>query len=102
MPPVSCTGWVKVASGCGPLFPSQSAITSGLEAKPSRGYRRYQPVLARHSGPPPVRWQQALTGLSVLWHEGVEIDERGNFLRYAVGDAADHHAAIGMADKNDI
>jgi hypothetical protein len=32
-------------------------------------------------------WQQAETGLSALWHEGVEIDERGNFLRDAIGDA---------------
>src|SRR5215471_10934240 len=36
MPPVSCTGWVKVASGCGPLLASQSAITSGrLRPKPA-------------------------------------------------------------------
>src|SRR5271156_1556995 len=73
-----------------------------FEAEPSRGYRRYQPVLARRGGKTPVGRQKTQTELSVLRHEGVEIDERGNFLRHAVGDAADHHAAIGMADQNDI
>jgi len=46
--------------------------------------------------------QQAETGLSVLRQEGVEIDERGNFLRHPVGDAGDHHAAIGIPKQNDI
>jgi chaperonin GroEL len=40
MPPVSCTGWVRVASGCGALLASQSAITSG----------RLRPTLAEGIG----------------------------------------------------
>src|SRR5216683_4759131 len=73
-----------------------------FEADARRGYRRYQPVLARHGGKTQVGRQQAQQGLSVLRHEGVEIDERGNLLRHAVGYATDHHAAIGIADENDI
>ena len=73
-----------------------------FEAEASRRYRRYQPVFARHDGQMPIRRQQAEQGLSVLWHEGVEIDKRGDSLRHAVGDAADHHAAVGMTDQNDI
>ena len=102
MPPVSCNGWVKVASGCGALTLPKRDHLGTFEAEPSRGYGLYQPVLARHGDKTPVGQQHAEQGLSVLRHEGVEIDERGNFLRHAVSDAADHHAAIGMADENDI
>ena len=34
--------------------------------------------------------------------EGVEIDQRGDQLGDPVGDAGDHHAAIGMAGQHDI
>ena len=102
MPPVSCNGWVKVASGCGALTLPKRDHLGTFEAEASRRSRRYQPVHARHRGKRTLGRQQAEQGLSVLRHEGVEIDERGNFLRHAVGDAGDHHAAIGIADKNDI
>ena len=95
---------------CGSSIAEESAMrpdtivlnVGTFEAEPSRGYRRYQPVLARHGGKTPVGRQHVEQGLSVLRHEGVEIDERGNFLRHAVGYATDHHAAIGIADQNDI
>ena len=58
-----------------------------LVAEASRGYRSCQPVLTRHGGKISFGRQQTETGLSVLRHEGIEIDERGNFLRHAVGDA---------------
>ena len=61
-----------------------------FEAERSRGYRRYQPVRARDGAKTDAGRQQAKTGLSVLRHKGVEIDERGNFLRRAVGDAGDY------------
>jgi hypothetical protein len=82
-------------------FPKRDHL-GAFEAEASRRYRRYQPVLARHGDKTPVGRQHAEQGLSVLRQEGVEIDERGNFLRYAVSDAADHHATIGMTDENDI
>src|SRR5262249_46492475 len=73
-----------------------------FKAEGRRGWRRHQPLLARHGGKTDAGRQQAQTGLSILRHEGVEIDERGNFIRHAVGYATDHHAAIGIADENDI
>src|SRR6516164_10950177 len=102
MPPVSCNGWVKVASGCGALTLPKRDHLGTFEAEASRRSRRYQPVHARHRGKRTPGRQQAEQGLSVLRHEGVEIDERGNFLRHAIGDAADYHTAIGMADQNDL
>src|SRR6516162_6226136 len=66
--------------------------TGGLRA---RRYRRGPPEVADDR-----QRQRHRTHLAL--HLGIEIDERGNFLRHAVGDAGDHHAAIGIADKNDI
>src|SRR5262249_18039177 len=50
-----------------------------FETEASWRYRRYQPVLARHGDKTPIGRQHAEQGLSVLRHEGVEIDERAIF-----------------------
>src|SRR5262249_7486480 len=40
--------------------------------------------------------------LAILWHEGVEIDEMLDLVPRAVGTSRRDHAAVGMADENDI
>ena len=39
---------------------------------------------------------------ALLRHNGIKIDKRANALRQTAGDTRNDHAAIGMADENDI
>ena len=72
---VSRMGWVRVARGCGPPLRSQNAIIGMFKAELSRRSWRYQPILTRHGGWTPIGRQYAEIGLSVLRHEGVEVDQ---------------------------
>src|SRR6185312_17487926 len=56
-----------------------------------------RPVGARR-----VLRHEAEQRLSVLRYEGVEIDQRRDLVGNLVGHAAHDHAAIGMADQNDL
>src|SRR5207302_3860142 len=47
-----------------------------------------------------LRWQQINQRLAELGHKSVEVDECGDALRLAVGDAGHHHAAVAVADEH--
>src|SRR5665213_2762091 len=95
--PVSNTGISKVASACGTQRRlTHSRLTIAM-LNISAGIGAVSPPLSRAAPRKPARNCAATGG-----HEGVEIDQRLDAVRHAVGDAGDDHAAIGMADQDDV
>jgi len=41
-------------------------------------------------------------GIAVLWNKGIQVDEGCNSVGQCIGDAGDHHAAVGVADQNNV
>ena len=67
---------------------------------PGHPAKAFQKVL-RHLGRQSLR-QEAVTRISVLRDECIQINERFDSFRHAIGHSCDDHAAIGMTAQDNL